>query len=61
MGRFVTMMATKVSRQAQELPLTAPSGPAWGKGVLANHGRCPVDVWECLPLGSSRHEWCLPA
>ena len=27
MGRFVTMMATKVSRQAHWLPDTAPSGP----------------------------------
>ena len=30
---FATMMATKVSRQAQELPETAPSGPDCG-GVM---------------------------
>jgi hypothetical protein len=35
MGRLVTMMATKVSRQAQRLPLTAPSGPDWGGFALA--------------------------
>ena len=28
------MMATKVSRQAHKLPLTAPSGPAW-KGCVS--------------------------
>jgi hypothetical protein len=35
MGRLLTTMATKVSRQAQRLPLTAPSGPDCGGLVLA--------------------------
>jgi hypothetical protein len=43
MGRLETTTATKVSRQAQRLPLTAPSGPDCGKGVLV--GDC-VDVFR---------------
>ena len=35
MGRLLTTMATKVSRQAQRLPLTAPSGPDCEGLVLA--------------------------
>lgn len=37
MGRFVTIMATNVSRQAQRLPLTAPSGPDCGRLTSADY------------------------
>lgn len=40
-GKLVTMMATKVSRQAHKLPLTAPSGPDWKRCQSGN-----VVVWN---------------
>jgi hypothetical protein len=36
MGRFVTMMATNVSRHAHKLPLLAPSGPDWETFTLVD-------------------------
>ena len=39
-GRLVTMMATKVSRQAHWLPLTAPSGPDWKRCQSCNKFVC---------------------
>jgi hypothetical protein len=36
MGRFVTMMATNVSRHAHKLPLLAPSGPDWETWTLVD-------------------------
>ena len=36
-GKFVTIMATKVSRHAQELPVRAPSGPDWTYRYLVSN------------------------
>jgi len=37
MGKLVTTIATNVSRQAHKLPLTAPSGPDYGRISISQH------------------------
>jgi hypothetical protein len=60
MGRLETTTATKVSRQAQRLPLTAPSGPDWKRLLLAEEVFYCFGMMEDLRSGSLRHGWYLP-